>query len=56
MGCLDCFDSSLPPEVKELLDEVKKRGDEIKEKFVIEEGKIQIKKEVIIKERHQKVS
>jgi len=56
MGCLDCLDSSLPPEVKELLDEVKKRGDEIKEKFVIEEGKIQIKKEVIIKERHQKVS
>lgn len=56
MGCLSCLDSSLPPEVKELLDEVKKRGDEIKEKFVIEEGKIQIKKEVIIKERHQKVS
>ena len=46
MGCMSCMslNNVLPPEVEEILKEVTKRGDEITEKFLIEEVKNKLKK------------
>ena len=52
MGCLS---PPLPPEVKELLKEVTKRGDEIANKFLIEANQKQREKVEVIEERHEKV-
>jgi len=54
MGCLECF-NPLPPEVEELLKEVTKRGDEITDKFLIKAKTLQMEKETLILERHEKV-
>ena len=54
MGCLECF-NPLPPEVEELLKEVTKRGDEITDKFLIKAKTLQMEKENLISERHEKV-
>jgi hypothetical protein len=52
---MGCFSPPLPPEVKELLEEVTKRGDEIANKFLIEANQKQREKVEVIEERHEKV-